>query len=279
MNNKISVIIVSWNVADKLRRCLKAVLSEQPYEVVVIDNASRDNTVAMVKNYFPTVKLIAAQENLGFAKACNQGLKKVSGDIILLLNPDTFVWGGGFNKVIDFFNEHKHIGIVGGQLINGHGVAQQSVRRLPTLWSQIAVLLKLGYLCPWLLNKYLIKDFNYNQDQEVEQVSGAFFYINKLALNEIGSFDESFWLWFEEVDLCKRAKEAGWQIWYAAQVKAENIGGASFKQLSHLERQKIFNNSLCYYFKKHSSRLSYFILRLLSPISLAQAVILDLIKL
>ncbi|MFH1866799.1 MAG: glycosyltransferase family 2 protein [Patescibacteria group bacterium] len=278
MSSNLSVIIVSWNVRDKLRRCLQAVLAEKPFEILVIDNGSQDDSAEMVRQDFPKVKLITQSTNLGFAKASNMGIKQARGEIILLLNPDTEIYLGSLAAAIDFFQQNNKVGIVGGQLINEDSSIQASVRRLPLFWPQLVVLLKLRYLWPSLLNHYLMRNFNYHQLSQVEQVSGAFFFIKRELIEQIGYLDEKFWLWYEEVDYCKRAKDAWWQVWYLPQARAKHVGGTSFVQLTHLKRQRQFNKSMLWYFKKHHIFLSYAVLAILSPFSLLEAMIIDLIK-
>ncbi len=272
----ISVIIVSWNVKDKLRLCLKSLLTEEVKEIVVVDNNSADGSAEMVKHEFPQVTLLAQDKNLGFARGVNQGIINTTQDIILLLNPDTQVKTGSLSLVIEFFRKHQQAGIVGGQLLNHDGSIQLSVRRWPTFFSQLAVLLKLGYIFPSLLNNYLVKDFNYYQAQIVGQVSGAYFFINRQLIKDIGVMDENFFLWFEEVDYCKRVHEAGWQIWYVPQAVAQHISGASFKQLSHTRRQLLFGRSLSYFFHKHHSTTQWLIIKITTILVLLPALILDL---
>lgn len=276
--SNISVIIVSWNVRWLLRKCLSSVISEKPREIIVIDNNSSDGSAQMVKQEFPMVTLLAQTSNIGFARAANVGINKSSGDILLLLNPDASIKLHSLTAAEDFFIEHPQAGIMGGKILESNGQVQPSVRCLPSLWSQLVVLLKLGYLLPILLNKYLMKSFNYQSGSQVEQVSGAFFFIRRSVIKEIGIFNEIFWLWFEEVDYCARAVEADWQIWYWPQVEAKHTGGAGFSQLSHLARQRQFNKSVLHYFKIHGRFYAQGMLWLTSKISLIQAAILDLVS-
>ncbi len=274
----ISVIIVSWNVKDKLRLCLKSLLAEEVQEIIVVDNNSADGSPQIVRQEFPQVILLAKEINFGFAAAVNQGIIRSTQEIILLLNPDTEVKPGALKLAILFFKEHQKAGIVGGRLFNSNGSIQKSVRRQPTLFSQVVVLLKLGYLLPRLLNNYLAQDFDYEKIQIVEQVSGAYFFINRKLIKDIGVMDENFFLWFEEVDYCKRAQDTDWEIWYVPEVTATHIAGASFRQLSHTKRQLIFNHSVSYFFRKHHSILTWLIIKICCLVALTQAWILDLIS-
>ncbi len=278
MISNVSVVIVAWNVREHLAACLQAMLKERPLEIFVIDNNSADGSASMVREKFPQVKLIAWAINKGFATACNEGIKQASGDIILLLNPDTTVYPGGLIKASDFFNQHSNVQILGGQLIGINGDTQPSVRRFPSLISQAAIITKIRYIFPMLVNRYLWKHFDYTLSAQVEQVSGALFFIRRAVVEKIGNLDENFFIWFEEVDYCRRVVASGGEVWYSPTIKAQNIGGASFSQLTHLKRQSMFNKSLLYFFRKHHSLGAYLVLLILSPISLLEAILIDIFK-
>ena len=275
--SKVSVIVVSWNVREQLFHCLQSVTAQPPLDIIVIDNNSSDGSSQMVANKFPQVSLIKHSVNLGFGKAVNIGISKAWGDILLLLNPDATLKPNALIAADKFFAEHPRAGIMGGQILSGDGTVQPSIRKFPSLWSQLVVLLKLGYLIPGLLNKYLMKNFDYHKPQAVDQVSGACFFIRRSLIDIIGKFNEDFWLWFEEVDYCRRAKNAGWEIWYNPKAQAQHQGGASFSQLSHAERQRSFNASLLRYFKLHGRVYETFMIWCAAQISLGQAYILDLV--
>jgi hypothetical protein len=294
----LSVVIVTWNVRDYLEKCLDSLIStnlpqiprqaqdkffSNEFEIFVVDNASTDGSVEMVREKFPQVHLIVNKENLGFAKANNQAIRKAKGEFILLLNPDTEFFssnqgiplrqladrdnkGGALEKMVKFMEIHPDCGIVGCKLLNSDGSLQPSVRRFPTLLSQVITLTKAPNIFPWLIKKYLGLDIDYNKTQEVDQIMGSFFMIRRKVIEQIGLLDENFWAWFEEVDYCKRAKKAGWKIYYYPEVEVIHHKGQSFSQL--VNRQRQFNKSLLYYFKKHHSFFAWFILWLMQPLSL-----------
>lgn len=252
----LSIVIVSWNVKGLLKKCLESIFQNQgnlELEIVVVDNASQDGTIEMVKKNFPLVNLIANTNNLGFATANNQGIAKSHSDFILILNPDTLVIKNALEKMLDFLQQNYQIGIAGGKHLNPDWTLQPSVRRFPSFWPIFFILTKIAKIFPNIpsVYDYLAKDFNYRLAQPIDQVAGSFLMLRKKTLEEIGLFDENFFIWFEEVDLCKRAKTAGWQIWYIPNAEVIHYGGQSFNQKLTWEKQKLFFQSAWYYFKKH----------------------------
>lgn len=284
MKNKptLSVIIVSWNVKDLLRRSLKSLFETNQsgvhFEVVVVDNASRDGSAEMVSYEFPNVKLIANRENVGFAKACNQGSQIADGDYFLFLNDDTEVFADSLSEPVKYLASNKEIGVLGCSIKNPNNTQQPSVRHFPKLIDQLLILLKIHNFFPGFIRKYLCIKFDYSVSQSVEQVMGAYFLVPRSVFFEIGGFDEKFYFWFEEVDFCRRVKKTGKQIWYFADTKIIHQGGSSFKQWSALPEQKLFNNSLLYYFSKHHAGWEVLLLKLFMPLSYVLAGLVGLME-
>jgi len=234
--------------------------------------------VEMVRKKFSQAKLIANKENRGFAAANNQGIKKSQGEFILLLNPDTEILDNTLEKMVNFMHQHRDAGVAGCKLLNLDQTPQPSVRRFPSLWSQIIILSKLHHLFLKLISYYLALDLDYSKTQGVDQLMGAFFMIRRKVIEQIGLLDENFYIWFEEVDFCKRVKSKGWRIYYTPQAEIIHHQGQSFKQVLSFEKQKIFNKSLRYYFKKHHSFFAYLIISMISPISLFLTYFVQLIR-
>lgn len=250
-----------------MEKCLRSLrFSSLVLEVIVVDNASADDSVVMVKTTFPEVMIIANHENVGFAKANNQGLAVATGRHLLLLNPDTEVLPGALEKSLRFMEEHSEVGVLGCRLLNTDRTLQPSVRAFPTLVTQALILLKLHHLLA--LKNYLALDFDYEKTQSVDQVMGAFFMIRREVYETLGGLDERFYIWFEEVDYCKSVKEVGFQVWYLAEARVVHHGGQSFNQMMSLKKQRIFNRSLLYYFRKHHQSTSWLVLWCLQPVSL-----------
>jgi len=277
---KLSIIIASWNVQELLQQCLESIFNNQPafsFEVIVVDNASKDQSVGLVMNQFPQVRLITNQKNLGFARANNQAVKIAQGDFILLLNPDTVILAGTLDKTVNYLEQNKEIGVLGCQLLNPDKTLQPSLRRLPTLGSQLLILLKLHRLFPKLksLRNYFATDLDYSKVQEAGQVMGAFMLIRKKLIDKLGLFDERFYLWFEEVDLCKRVKDDGqWKVIYYPEAAVIHYGGQSFVQEFRFKNQFRFNNSLLDYFRKHKYWLSFVVILIFYSLSLLLALML-----
>ncbi|MFA6410613.1 MAG: glycosyltransferase family 2 protein [Candidatus Buchananbacteria bacterium] len=255
-NPELSIVIVSWNVKDLLQSCLESIFRNQldlPLEVIVVDNASGDFTAQMIKDRFPQVKLIANQTNVGFATANNQGILESNSDFILCLNPDTQILNDALQKSLEFLKTNAQIGILGCKHVNPDWTLQQSVRRFPSFWAIFFIITKFAKIFPEMppIYFYLAKDMNYKLAQPVDQVAGSFFLLRKKMLDEIGLFDENFFTWFEEVDLCRRARDNGWQIWYYPEAQIVHHGGQSFNQQMTWQKQNVFFASAWYYFKKH----------------------------
>lgn len=270
---EISIVIVNWKVRPLLEKCLKSILADTVdfvTEIFVVDNDSRDGTPEMIMAEYPQVTMIALPYNRGFAKANNLALRQASGKYIFLLNPDTEVQLGFFKTIIKYFETHPQIGMLGPRVLNSDFSLQASVRRFPSLFSQIIILLKLrnfkfGKL---LLAKHLAKDFDYNQEQDAEQIMGAAMAITRTAFEKIGYLDEKFFIWFEEVDYCKRAHQKGVTIRYLPTASILHHSGASFKKHKIFRKQLFFNASLLYYFFKHQPIWQTCIILLVLPINL-----------
>ncbi|MBX9722221.1 MAG: glycosyltransferase family 2 protein, partial [Candidatus Obscuribacterales bacterium] len=233
---RLSVITVSWNVSkllDVSLQTLKRDIEGIDAEVFVIDNASADDSVEMVRREHPWVKLIANDSNLGFAKANNQAIKLATGEYVLLLNPDTEVIPGAIPKLIQFLEEHPKAAVVAPQLINSDGSIQRSCREFPTFLGMVYELLGLSKMFPnnKTFGSYKMLDFEHDVLREVDQPEGACLLMRRSILDEVGTLDEGYFMLFEEVDWCYRVKEAGWQIWFDPSAKVVHHFGQSIKQV------------------------------------------------
>ncbi|MFA5126528.1 MAG: glycosyltransferase family 2 protein [Patescibacteria group bacterium] len=275
---EISVIIVNWRVRRLVEQCLKSILAYSDginIEIIVVDNDSRDNLAEMLMMDFPDVKFVGLDKNCGFAKATNLAIKQAAGEIICLLNPDTELMPNFFPGVLKYFQEHSEVSLLGPKLLNPDGSPQASIRRLPDLKSQILILFKLKNILPQhkYLANYLAADFDYSREQSVDQIMGAAMICRRDLFDKIGLFDEHFFVWFEEVDLCYRVKKAGLDIRYVPQLQIIHHGGASFKLANSLGKQWIFDRSLVYYFWKNRPWYQALVLTLLVPINLCLTII------
>lgn len=257
----ISIIIVSWNVSEQLARCLASLTQQRGvrYEVFVIDNASADGSAQMVREKFPDVHLTANTQNLGFARANNQVLAATRGRHVLLLNPDTELPNGTLAQTVRYLDTHPDVGVLGCTIYHADGALQRSVLRFPTFLSQAMVLLKVQAFTqrPRPLRRYYALDFDYRKEADVDQIMGSFFAVRRSVFDDIGQLDNGYFLWFEEVDFCKRARTAGWIVRYTPDFAITHTGGESFRQLLSIEQQLIFDRSMLRYFRKHRAFLAY----------------------
>jgi len=267
---ELTIIIISWNTRAYLERCLDSLADcSAPLKIIVVDNASSDGSGALVKARFPGVNLICNDTNRGFAAAVNQGISRTSGGAILLLNPDCVVKPGSIEYCLNKLKTDRQIGIIGCLLRNVDGSIQGSVRHFPGLVDQALILLKLHRVFPNLtaLRRYFMSDFDYGAEQRVDQVKGAFFMVARDVIDRIGLFDERFWIWFEEVDYCYRAKQAGFAVMFTPVVEIVHASGESFQSVWTVKRQKLFTSSLVKYFNKYHKGWRAYLIRACVPIS------------
>ena len=266
---KTSVIIVSFNTREILRACLARlfeVTRDLDIEAIVVDNHSRDASADMVARDFPAVKLIRSDVNLGFAAANNLGFKVASGEYILLLNPDARLEPGALHKALAHIIADPKIGMGGGRLIDKTGQQQPSARLYPSLLNEVLVLSGLAARFPKsrFFGRFDRTWDDTNLPAPVDWVPGAFALIRSSALATVGSFDERFFLYYEEVDLCLRLRQAGWSIWYWPDVVIRHWGGESSKTVEHVEFSSSgsqltlwrMRSALLYYRKHHGAAVT-----------------------
>jgi len=215
----LTIVIVSYQVRERLKGCLESLSSlEQPsFEVVVVDNASNDGTVEALAPLFPRVRFISMDRNTGFAMACNRGAQSASAPWILFLNPDTIVFPDTLLRVLEFARSTPKAGIVGCRILDGEGQLQLACRRsIPTPSIALWRLSGLSFLFPRSRQfaRYNLTYLDPAEDAQVEAVSGSFLLIRTDLYRQLGGFDERFFLYGEDLDLCLRVSQAGWQVWY-----------------------------------------------------------------
>jgi len=252
----LSIITVTWNSADKIAEQIRSVdlgIIGLNYEQIVIDNGSTDQTVLIIEEKFKKIKLIKNKQNKGFAAANNQGVKVSSGKYILFLNPDMKVEENSLKKILDWMDENKDIGIAGCKLVdkNGNFNMDAAPRKFPKVWEMLSMILKIHHIFPNILNNYLMKGFNSNKEQEVDSVRGSFVLIRRELVDKLGwGFDPRYFIWFEDVDICREVKRLGYKIKYTPIITCIDHVGASFKKRGTLWKQKQFTKSMSQYFKK-----------------------------
>jgi hypothetical protein len=264
----VSIIIVSWNVRDLLRRCLQALGSQivdcrpPTAEMIVVDNASSDRTAEMLRAEFPNVRVITNSENAGFTRANNQALALAQGRYLFLLNPDTELHAGALQTLFDFAETNPRAGIIGPQLFYGDGSVQSSRRRFPTL---ATAFLESTILQQWfprnrVLTNFYMLDTRDNATQPVDWINGAAMFVRRAVYEQIGGLDEAFFMYSEELDWCYRAKQAGWEIFYLPTARVTHYEGKSSEQ-AVAARDIHFNTSKIRFFRKYRGAFVAEILR------------------
>lgn len=256
---------MSWNTREDLRTALQSIDRHRPegsFEVLVVDNASIDGSPEMVQNEFPWVRLIANKENVGFTRGHNQAVRESHGKYLLILNSDTIILQGALQKLIDFAEANPEAGIVGPRLLNPDGSLQYSCRRFPNLAAAIFRNTPLGKLFPQnrYTRDYLMTDWDHSTPREVDWVSGAAMFIRREVHEQLQGFDERFFMYCEDVDLCYRAWKAGWKVVYYPEAQIVHaIGRSTDRVANKMIRQ--FHASMYRFYKKHYARQTPFYLR------------------
>lgn len=235
----LSVLIVNWNTKAFLRACLLSIQvhpPQQDYEVIVVDNASTDQSADMVAQEFPWVRLVASSKNTGYAAGNNLAFKEAKGDLLLTLNPDTEFLDDTLQRAADYMAIYPEVGCIGIRQIGTDGATQKSVRGFPTLIGIFGDVTGLGKLFPHSkLGSYRLSAFDYDLEQSAPQPMGTFLLFRRTALEAIGDpkspFDESFPIFFNEVDLLYRLYKAGYPTVYVPTLKILHHGGESTKQV------------------------------------------------
>ncbi len=260
-NVELTAIVVSWNAARELKACLRSITASRQVSIktIVIDNASTESNVDLVRRGFPAVELIVNDTNRGFAAAVNQGLARAEGDVVLV-NPDLKLEPSTLAILRQRLARYPRVGVVGPRLIYPDGQPQPSVKRFPRWIDLFLILTKLPNLFPRLARSYNGLDIDYAREQTVDQVMGSCFMIRRSCLNHVGRFDEGFWVWFEEVDFCKRARDHGWLTLYTPATAAIHSRGASFKLTPVVIKQRALRQSIVHYSRKHFGWLSALLL-------------------
>jgi hypothetical protein len=260
----LSIIIVNWNVRELLRACLRSInegRGDLDVEVIVVDSGSEDGSVAMVRETFPWVRLIACAENVGFPRGNNIGLDAANGRFLLLLNPDTELVDDALSRMVDYLRRQPDVGVLGPQLLNPDGTVQSSRRRFPTL---ATAFVESTWLQPWaprrLLRRYYAADLPDAAVADVDWVTGACMLARREVVAAIGGMDEDYFMYSEELDWCRRMKDAGWRVVYFPPAQVVHHVGKSSEQ-AVTARHVNFNRAKLRYFRKYHGRFPAAVLR------------------
>lgn len=254
----LSIIIPSFNTKKLLKECLESVISNQPSatrkkpttEIIVVDNGSTDSSVDYLKKVAKdkTIQIILLDQNWGFAGAVNRGINKATGKLILLLNSDTLVQKNTLKRTIEFAQEHPQ-SIIGLQLVNPDKSIQPSVYHFPSISGAIKEF--------WLEKKDSYQKY-YPQSKKpikVDAVTGAAMLIPKKIIKKVGSFDEKYFFYFEDLDYCHRVRKKGFEVYYLPSAKVFHHHGAAGKEMPEITHQWLVESS-----KKYNGLVKYYLL-------------------
>jgi N-acetylglucosaminyl-diphospho-decaprenol L-rhamnosyltransferase len=279
----LSIIIVNWNVCELLRRCLASIEAKQTdisLEVIVVDNASSDDSLAMVEREFPRVHLISSQENLGYAGGNNLGAAEATGRYLFILNPDTEIVENALRQMVAYLDDHIEVGAAGPQLLYPDGSVQSSRRRFPKLIT--AFFEGTPFSHRWFPNNrfkraYHMADRSDDEIQSVDWLVGAALMIRREAWQAVGPLDERFFMYFEELDWCQRCREAGWEIKYlpVAQIVHHHKGAS--RQVAVESQVRLYRSKILY-FRKYFGTGWTNIIRLFTAMNYALLIVEDIPK-
>jgi hypothetical protein len=259
---KLSIIIVNYQSEAYLQKCLASLFQYNlgiDFEIVIVNNDPEKNLEG-IREKFPEVVLIDAPENKGFAAACNLGVKNSQGDLLFFLNPDTEIFGS-LDPIIGIFEKNPQIGAIGPKLLEKNGKIQEwSAGVEISLWDLI------GNNLGWLRSR---KIWESPETREASWVSGAALFTPRKVFSEVGGFDDNFFLYFEDNDLCRRIKQTGKKILYFPSIAIKHWGGKSFRDEKN--KKNCYYQAQDYYFQKYHGNFSVFWLKILRKIFLKKA--------
>lgn len=253
---RLSIAIVNWNTSALLAACLRSMLAFPPngdYEIIVVDNASEDFDEPAFRSEFPDARLIRNPDNAGYARGNNQAIEIAQGDYVLLLNPDTEVTENAIEALLAFMESHDRAAAAGARLVSPDGTIERSVRGFPYPGPIAWEFLGLSRLFPRSarLGAYRMTCFTYDKVAEVDQPMGSALILNKKAISDVGLIDETFPIFFNEVDWLYRAKQKQWKVYFVPQCTVIHHRASSTKQVNRRRMVRESHKSLLRFYEKH----------------------------
>ena len=251
----VSVVVVNHDSGEGVRECVRSVVEragDVRFGVVVVDNASRDGSERTAVEAFPDLTLIRNPDNRGFPAAANQGMLATRSAFVLLLNPDARIVSGTLEGFLKVARDHPAAGAIGALVRDPDGSVYPSARKVPSALEGLMHTL-LGWLWPgnpWT-RSYKMLDWDRRSERRVDWVSGSSMLLRRAALDDVGVFDERYFMYVEDMDLCTRLRQAGWEVWFSPELEVEHVGGTATagKKRMTLEHSR----SIYTYFVKHRS--------------------------
>ena len=260
----VSICIVTCRARDLLKDCLQSICvnTRTPYEIIVVDNASKDGTVEMLRRDFPFVRLIQNDHNAGFGRPSNQALRVSSGKYALLLNNDTIVLPQAIDLLVAFMETHPDAGICGPKVLNRDGSMQKQCRRsYATPWDLFCYFSGLAALFPKsrLFARYLVTYADANATMAVDSVSGSCMLVRRTLMDQIGLLDERFFAYQEDTDYCFRANHAGWRIYYHPNAQIVHFASHGGSRVDPFRSIVEWHKSYLLYYRKNLASRYFFL--------------------
>jgi GT2 family glycosyltransferase len=252
----VSIVIVNYNGRNVLPDCLDSLqtnVQRDDVEILVVDNASTDGSVSLIRQSFPSVRLIEQRENLGFGKACNVGAAHAKGSVFLFLNADARCTYDFVTPILRYLQDHPEVGCVGPKLVNEDGSFQLSCGELPTAIREALGKAIAFFVRRKLFGLHLVFERKYAHTQSVGWLTGACLFVRRSAFEQVGGFDERIFLYFEDKDLSLRVAKAGWKVVHFPHVWVIHLLGKGSGSLPPRRLRKLYRESQRYYYRKHLS--------------------------
>ncbi len=255
MKVDVSIVVVTYKERlDVLKACFDSVAAAKnvTYELIVVDNGASDTTRGLLESY-EDVTYLRNETNRGFAAAVNRGMAVSQGRYVLLLNPDVRFQHDVLASMLTHLDDDTDVGIGSCIIRYPNGDLQESIRRFPELLDQLLIMLKLPHVFKRLgpVETYMMRDADPYKTQDVDSIMGAFMWVRRELIEQIGFLDERYFIWFEEVDYCKMAVDKGWRVRHYADVTIEHHKGHMFDQIGTVRKQRWIRESLRKYMAKH----------------------------
>jgi GT2 family glycosyltransferase len=260
MTVDVSICIVTYHARDFLRDCLLSIygmVGSICFEIIVVDNHSEDGTLDMLRQEFPEVRLLINEQNTGYTRPNNQAIRVSEGRTILLINPDTLVRSNTITELVSFLDTHSEVGIVGPKVLNRDGTLQKQCRRSEARpWDSICYFSGLSRLFPHdkRFAGYLMTYLDEDLTHETEAVSGSSMLIRRAVIDQIGDLDENFFAYQEDTDYCRRARLAGWKVFYHPSAQIIHYGGEGGSKVQPYRAIIEWHRSYYLYYRKHFAK-------------------------